>query len=71
MLKAVAGFVVGYQFGERHAAEAAPSGEGGGAMAWLASLLILLAIVKFGHVDLRPHARLNAHGVVTHAAAPR
>ena len=26
---------------------------GGGAMGWVAALLVLLAVLKFGHVDLR------------------
>jgi hypothetical protein len=76
MLKALAGFVVGFYAGERRAAEATTPREGGSASGWLAAFLILIGLLAWGNADLRSHARPGAHTVVAHrrrnrAARPR
>jgi hypothetical protein len=71
MLKAFVGLVVGYYAGERRAAEGTTPREGGSASGWLSAFLIFIALLAWGHVDLRPHARSDAHSVVAHTAAPR
>jgi hypothetical protein len=63
MLKAVAGFVVGYRVGYRPATETVQAREGGSASGWLSAFLILIALLAWGHLDLRPHAQPGAHSV--------
>jgi hypothetical protein len=69
ILKAFAGFIVGYCAGERRATEVATPCENGSASGWLSAFLILIALLAWGHVDLRPPARSDAHGVVVHSRA--
>lgn len=60
MLKALAGFIIGYWAGERRPA-VAPQPEQSGASGWLGAFLILIAILAWGHVDLRsPHPPMHA-----------
>jgi hypothetical protein len=69
MLKALAGFIIGYWAGERRSA-VAPQPEQSGASGWIGAFVILIATLAWGHVDLRPshhpaqsanHAALGAH----------
>jgi hypothetical protein len=53
MLKALAGFIIGYWAGERRSA-VAPQPEQSGASGWLGAFLILIAILAWGHVKLGP-----------------
>lgn len=57
MLKAIVGFLVCYAIGEREgerrATEAAQPQSG--ASGWIGAFLIFIAILAWGHVDLRPH----------------
>jgi hypothetical protein len=71
MLKAFVGFVIGYQFGERRMTDAARPREGGSASGWLSAFLMLMALLAWGHADLRSHARSDAHSIVAHTAMPR
>ena len=70
MLKALAGFVLGYWAGERRAVEPVPR-EGGSASGWLAAFLILIGLLAWGHVDLLPRVRPDAHNAVMHKGAMR
>ena len=63
MLKALAGFVVGYAIGEREGERRAiaPASPRSGASGWLGAFLILIAILAWGHVKLGPsHPRVLA-----------
>jgi hypothetical protein len=71
MLKALAGFVVGYYAGERRAAEGTTPCEGGSASGWLSAFLILIALLAWGRVDVQPHARPGAHSVAAHKTVSR
>jgi hypothetical protein len=51
MLKALAGFIVGYWAGERRSA-VAPQTNQSGTSGWLGAFLILIAIWAWGHVKL-------------------
>ncbi|MFZ0599845.1 MAG: hypothetical protein WAN05_00360 [Roseiarcus sp.] len=70
MLKALAGFVLGYWVGEHRAVEPAPR-ERGSASGWLAAFLILIGLLAWGRADLRPHVRPDAHNAVMHKGAMR
>lgn len=57
-MNALIALLIGERIGER-ARERAPR-EGSSAIGWVVALIVLLVIIKFDHVDLRPH---DAHGV--------
>lgn len=57
-------FILGFEIDQRRGA--ATPREGSSAIGWFVALLVLLAIIKFDHVDLRPHGE---HGVTSGAAA--
>ena len=72
MLRAIGFGLVGYFLGEREGerrAMEATSSQRSGASGWLGAFLILIAILAWGHVDLRPHSANVARPatVSTHA----
>lgn len=69
MLKAFAGFIVGYYAGERRAGEPATPRESGSASGWLSAFLMLMALLAWGYGDSRPHARSAVHSAVAHTDA--
>ena len=70
MLKALVAFAFGYYAGEHSAVEPAPR-ERGSASGWLAAFLILIGLLVWGHAELRPHVRPDAHNAVMHKGAMR
>jgi hypothetical protein len=71
MLKAGAGFILGYWVGNRHGTETVQRREGRSASGWLSAFLILIALLAWGHLDLRPHARPAAHSVAVYNPVSR